>query len=487
MAKKTKYGHKKKRRTQKESNVGSEETTPAHFGDSSLQQPQLSPSIQVQNLQFEEDEESPGNHHPDDDHHPRFFGPDPGFLQDDHDPHDHYANPEIEFPDENLPQAVPRSENDSRCSNTAGLIILNSNIDEEENVGSEVRYISVPGLMPESMKRPRIERKTRRERNNFKKPDPTFISAFEPNNSELNDRRCKICFNALNGNLAENGEELFKMSVDPAYRKKKNCIEQNSEKAAIFLGTFRMKYDELIGPANRDEVCVHLAQLWNNRIDAQKDDFLENKKGQGDQLTADEFFSSLENDLKTYGSQRVPSVHDGKSFENLFIKQEKTLDQTEDDVDWSFLPPYIDIDDVIHHFENCGEIVISRILRKDIFQLDHITNFIAKNQIFRKAVVTDLYDSTETSSNMIVDEKNMFLFLTGIKVKKELSSEYRATMREERSSLVFNNLGLLRPIIPNIDSMKTVGLLKHHTLMKAKSESSKAAKYQFRGGDTSGI
>ena len=492
MAKKTNYSHKKKRRTHKEKNGGDLLVAEEHFGSSQNSTPDLSQSPQIPDLQFGEQEDVQEDAVYDDDHHNYSDTQEPVFPQNYDDHHDHPPQTENEIPVEDNRQNPVQAGPDPRFSNDAGRVIINSVVEEEENVGSELRLVSVPGMMPSAMKRPRTERKMRRQRNQFQKPNSSFISAFAPEGPEQNDFRCKICYNALNGTLAENGDELFKMSTDPEYKKKKNCIEQNSEKAAIFLGTFKMKYDELIVPANRNEVCSYLARLWNNRIDFQKQQFFENRMNQSENITADDFFSALENDLQGYSKTRSKSSSSStskdNSFENIFIKNEKSTVEDNEDIDWSFLPPYIDIDDVIHHFDECTQTDITGVLRDSLFQVRHISNFIAKNLIFKKAVVTDLESETETAPpRMVIDEKSLFAYLTSVKVMKEVASEYRATMREEKSSLLFNNLGLLRPMIPNIDNMKTVGLLKQNTFLKAKSESSKGAKHQFRGGDTNGI
>ena len=364
-------------------------------------------------------------------------------------------------------------------SNTAGEINLNEATEKEEDIGFESNYVSGPQFRPKSMINRENAKRTRRERNGFIKPNNGDISAFDDEFDEDTVRnKCRICFHALSGHLGESVEELMKMKNDPIYKQKKSFLDKNCEKAEIFLSTFKMKYDELIAFANPFQVCANLARTWNNRIDYQKHKYLELKKISSEKTHLNDFFDNLENDLK-----KEPG---------FFLKQEDDHEDyslDDDETDWSFLPSYIDVDDVVYHFNKCIRTDITGVLRESLFQVKSVANYIAKNSIFQNKVRKDIDDDNieHTSQEIVINDKALFGFLTCVKVMKEVASEYRMSVKEDRSSLVFNNLALLKPIIPNVDEMKTVGLLKHSQLTNKRTQNSKTMKYQFKSGDTNGI
>jgi len=121
--------------------------------------------------------------------------------------------------------------------------------------------------------------------------------------------------------------------------------------------------------------------------------------------------------------------------------------------------------------------------------LRSIARYQAKNCLFQKSVSTALDSDEEITSNVgIINDKSVYCYLSTIKMLKEIASEYRSTVKDEKGSIVFNNLGLLRPLLPNIDRMKTVGLIKHNQLILRQNESkNNSIKFQYKKGDTDGI
>lgn len=367
--------------------------------------------------------------------------------------------------------------------NSAAEINLNDADNNEEDMGFEASYQKGPEFMPKSMINRQRTKRLRREQNNFVKPKMTTISAFEDIfDEEAGAGRCRICYYALNGYLGETVDELRKMKEDPIYCQKKQMTNQNCEKADIFLGTFKMKYDELIGYSNKIETCAALARTWNNRINLQKFKYMETRKTHSDKRKVDDFFDILKADLDNFTKANFYDEYENESNNLSDDEGEASL------VDWSFLPSYIDVDDVLYHFEKCVETQMSGVIRNQIYQVKSVASRIVKNNVFKQQTRRDIDGDEEiVKTEIIVDDKALFGYLTCVKVIKELCSEHRMTMKEEKQSLLYNNLALLKPIIPNIDEHKTVGLLKHSQLANKRAERSKTMKYQFKSGDTNGI
>ena len=420
----------------------------------------------------------------DDDHHISDNNNNEDFFNKYHDDDDGAEYGPVDNQNQNLEASLETISYQPQTSSNAGQIILNENVEREESLGLQSSFVPSPGYQPKSLKRIQRSKKVRRQNNGFVKPDESFISAFDDGlDDETIQSRCKICYHALNGYLGESVEELYKMKTDPMYRRKKTNHDQNCEKGHIFLSSFKMKHDELLSSAaNEAEVCASLAKIWNYHIDIQKEKYLEGITVTEETNHVNDFFNSLENDLKKI---------DLKKNKNTIVIDELKNNSilSEDDIDWGFLPPYIDVDEVMHHFKKCQKTDMSGILRETVYELRSIARYQAKNCLFKKSVSTALDSDEEITSNVgIINDKSVYCYLSTIKMLKEIASEYRSTVKDEKGSIVFNNLGLLRPLLPNIDRMKTVGLIKHNQLILRQNESkNNSIKFQYKKGDTDGI
>lgn len=367
--------------------------------------------------------------------------------------------------------------NHSNYQLSVGEVIVTENGDEE-GTGSEVVVLDGLKALPKSIRKRFIREKIRKKKNNFVKPDVSVISVEDENEDNL-DGRCKICFWALSGHLARDADSLYNMVCK---KTKIGMMPNNNQMAGVceagitFLSTFKMKYDEMIPWGGKHEVCNFLAKLWNNKISSEKTKFLSKMKEKKHAQTIDDFFKILSDSVDVIKRDDMDDYLENENEDEL-------LEETHKDI-LKFLPPLISVDDVIYHFDNCIETDQTNQHREQLVELRSVQKHMFKKMIFiKKKPVTINGSESNGKPKRTIDYTAFYAYLTSLKVSREIASELRANIREERSGFLFNNLGLLRNHIPNLDTAKTINALKYGNGAKK----IKGPTDQYKTGNTQGI
>jgi len=386
--------------------------------------------------------------------------------------------------DELMDSSSPSSSLSERVSNnnnyqlSVGEVIVTEN-DGEESTGADVVVVDGLKALPKSIRKRFVREKIRKKKNNFVKPDVSVISVEDENEDNL-DGRCKICYWALSGNLARDADSLYNL----ACKKTKigmlpvNQMAGVCEAGITFLSTFKMKFDEMIPWGGKHEVCNFLAKLWNNKITTEKTKFLSKMKEKRHAQTIDDFFKILSDSIDIIKKDDIEDY-----IENDNNDEDEDLEETHRDI-LRFLPPLISIDDVIYHFDNCIETDQTNQHREQLVELRSVQKHMFKKMIFiKKKPVTINGGESNGKPKRTIDYSAFYAYLTSLKVSREIASELRANIREERSGFLFNNLGLLRNHIPNLDTAKTINALKYGNGAKK----IKGPTDQYKTGNTQGI
>lgn len=359
--------------------------------------------------------------------------------------------------------------NNSNYQLSVGEVIVTEG-DDVESTGSDVIVVDGLKALPKSIRKRFVREKLRKKKNNFVKPDVSMISVEDENEENL-DGRCKICYWALSGNLARDADSLYNIAC-----KKTNTTQMNGvcEAGITFLSTFKMKYDEMIPWVGKHEACDFLRRLWNNKILAEKQKFLNKMKEKKHAQTIDDFFKILSDSIDVITKDTVDSEYQDN---------EEELEELHHDT-LKFLPPLISVDDVLYHFDNCIETDQTNQHREQLVELRSVQKHMFKKMIFiKKKPVTINGGEANGKPKRTMDYTAFYAYLTSLKVSREIASELRANIREERAGFLFNNLGLLRSHIPNLDTAKTINALKYGNGMKK----IKGPTDQYKTGNTQGI
>ena len=362
-----------------------------------------------------------------------------------------------------------------------------------ETTGAEEKIISGMKALPKSIRKKFIQDKQRRQINDFKKPNASAINIH----SDLQDSyegRCKICAIALSGNLARNYDSVLNEKRDKKTNSFPRPMNGVCEAGITFLSTFRMKYDEMYPWINKLEACNALARVWNNKIMLERSKYIQQKEKHKENNNIDDFFKTL-NDTIDKIDFKQENTKKGKALINQNQKKkaiyeddsENELDseeEEEEEEDNFLLDSLITVDDVLYHFDSCNPTDQINILRDTSQDLRALQRDFFKNRIYiKKQPVTIDGEEPNGKPKRAVDYGAFYGYLASIKISREIASELRATIRDERSGFLFNNLGLLKNHVPNLDAAKTITALKFQTAGKK----SKASADQYNNGFTQGI
>lgn len=386
--------------------------------------------------------------------------------EDDDEDDEYYPGKELFSDDENESQKEDDNSSNKQKFTVGELVITEDN--SSETTGAETSIIGGLNALPKSIRKKFIKDKIRKQKNNFIKPDVSLINIEDEEDEISIQGRCKICYYAYKGSLAKNTESLYNNS-----KKKHDTQSLNGvcEAGITFLSTFKMKYDEMLPWSNKHEVCDFLAKVWNNKIKLERKKHMEKIVQKKKANSADDFLKLLNDSMHI-----IKNDGDVQQNEDELYDQDFLLDKS--------LPPLITVDDVIYHFDNCIEIDQINQQREQLIELRSVQKHMFKKRIFIKKKPVTL-DGTESNGKCKrdINYTAFYAWLTSLKVSREIASELRASIREERSGFLFNNLGLLRDQIPNLDSIKTINALKYN----GPSKKLKGSADQYKSGLTQGI
>ncbi len=344
-------------------------------------------------------------------------------------------------------------------------------IDSMEPMGSESVIITGKRAQPSFMVKAHQSLKMRKMRNGFIKPRAENITA-KKSAPERSRARCQVCMHSLNGDLAQQvGNDGAHIRVEES---------EKTTPGTIFLSTVKLKFTETKEWASKDEVAAHLAKIWNMQIRKAKRQIIATQS-QGMSIaeeSIDMLLKAMNNEAEDITKQtfngRNNTREESKSlYPNLDDDDFENLDEV---FDFSMLPPELDVDDFLYHFDVCLEDDTLTYMSNSIKSCTYIQDFIMENSLFVRKSATVIDDSDNMGGNFIPNDSAheeqtinfaaLHGYLQTMRTAREFCTEKRMTEVARRSAFVYNNLEFLKSSVPAMAGITNLHALRYTNTKK---------------------
>lgn len=401
------------------------------------------------------------------------------------------------------------------------------------NIGMSFGFDSLPN----NLQKKSSKKKERRLINRFSKPNDIYVTAKDETFKRPDMHRCKVCYWSLSGKLAQNSQKLHEKTqrMEKDGNHYVDDFDDTTSAGMILLSTIKAKYDELYSSsyASKLETCAAIAKIWNNRIKRERKKISDNTFVNDDHDNRDSidyFFEKISSEITIGKTKKKSSYNHLIKFSNpekrvLRKRDEKNRfsmkdiessssssdeNDSEEDYDiiqrnemnkrfeeedcdnekYKHLPPLIDVDDLVWHFDKCLNNEDENMVSQKLDTLSGHIDFISDNLVYYTGRKTEQDIPTTNMKNGVeksmkkINFESYNAYLSGLKMFKELVSVKRQVRIDNRQSMIFNNLSLLKEKIPQLSIESAVSTLKYSNNFNRSSSKNTS---QFKGGSTQGV